>query len=145
MNSRTSHMSNSPRSQDFCAAFYMNDITISDHIYSHQTNKPSTSTKSALLLKTPSMLTMHDNQPILRPVSWRCRELVPAEVGLYRTRCETNNDWQYTNCVNCKKKRGIGAYAMARNGGCFKVGELKGIDATGKEIWDYTTTKIICP
>jgi hypothetical protein len=33
---------------------------------------------------------------------------------------------------------------MARNGS-FKVGELKDIDATGKDIWDYTTNKIICP
>jgi len=87
---------------------------------------------------------MHDNQPILRPVAWRCRELVPAKVGLYRTRCEANSDWANASCAKCKKKRGVGAYAMARNGS-FKVGELKDINATGKEIWDYTTNKIICP
>ncbi|RFN53846.1 hypothetical protein FIE12Z_1880 [Fusarium flagelliforme] len=79
---------------------------------------------------------MNDNQPILRPDSWQCQEYVPAGVSL--TRCETNNDWASRRCANCKKKRGAGAHAMARNG-CFKVGELEGVDADGKEIWDYTT------
>ena len=91
------------------------------------------------------MLNMHDNQPILRPVAWRCRELVPAKVGLYRTRCEKNNDWANASCVKCKRRRDVGAQAMARNGGCFKVGELVEVDVNGKEIWDYTTHKIICP
>lgn len=123
----------------------MSSHQIDSHFTITRTDRHSKINTSGILLKSLTMLNMHDNQPILRPVAWRCRELVPAKVGLYRTRCETNNDWADASCTLCKKKRDVGAQAMARNGGCFKVGELVDIDTTGKEIWDYTTHKIICP